>query len=117
MGLPIIRDGKPAGIVWAGIDNEDLAKSTTSQIDFGARGGIYAYDTKGTVMLHRDPKAFGRDDSKKPYLADVLTKPEGMVRFVGEDGRNKTIFTGPCQKLAGCSALKLTATKYTRPRG
>ena len=92
MGLPIIRDGKPAGIVWAGIDNEDLAKSTTSQIDFGARGGIYAYDTKGTVMLHRDPKAFGRDDSKKPYLADVLTKPEGMVRFVGEDGRNKTIF-------------------------
>ena len=41
MGLPIMRDGKPAGIVWSGIDNEDMAKSTTSQIDFGTRGGIY----------------------------------------------------------------------------
>ena len=80
------------GIVWAGIDNEEMAKTTTSQIDFGSRGGIYAYDTKGIVMLHRDPKAFGRDDSKKTYMAEVLSKPEGMIRFVGDDGRNKTVF-------------------------
>ena len=73
MGLPIIRNGKPAGIVWAGMDNEDMAKSTTNQIDFGSRGGIYAYDTKGIVMMHRDAKAYGRDDSKKAYLAEVLT--------------------------------------------
>lgn len=92
MGLPIMRNGKPAGIVWSGVDNEDMAKTTTNQIDFGARGGIYAYDTKGIVMLHRDLKAFGRDDSKKPYMAEVLKNPEGIVHFVGEDGRNKTIF-------------------------
>ena len=92
MGLPIKLGDKPAGIVWAGIDNEEMAKTTTSQIDFGSRGGIYAYDTKGIVMLHRDPKAFGRDDSKKTYMAEVLSKPEGMIRFVGDDGRNKTVF-------------------------
>ncbi len=92
MGLPIMRDGKPQGIVWAGIDNENLAKTTTSQIDFGSRGGIYAYDTKGIIMLHRDPKAFGRNDSQKPYVAELLKNPEGIVRFVSEDGRNKTIF-------------------------
>ena len=92
MGLPIIRNGKPAGIVWSGIDNEDLAQNTTSQISFGSRGSIYAYDTKGIVMLHKDPKAFGRDDSKKPYMDELLKNPEGLVRFIGEDGRNKTVF-------------------------
>ena len=92
MGLPIMRDGKPQGIVWSGIDNENLAKTTTSQINFGTMGGIYAYDSKGNIMLHRDPKAFGRDDSNKPYMAEILKKPEGVVRFTAEDGRPKTIY-------------------------
>ena len=92
IGLPIMRNGKPEGLVWAGIDNENLAQTTTSQIDFGTKGGIYAYDTKGIMMLNRDLKAFGRDDSKKPYVAEILKNPEGLVRFTGEDGGNKTVF-------------------------
>ncbi|QCC86278.1 methyl-accepting chemotaxis protein [Desulfovibrio desulfuricans] len=92
MGLPILRDGKPAGIVWAGIDNENMASKTTSQIDFGSRGSIYAYDSHGKVMLHRAPKAYGRDDSSKPYMAEILKNPEGRVRFVAADGREKTIY-------------------------
>ena len=92
IGLPIMRNGKPEGLVWAGIDNENLAQTTTSQIDFGTKGGIYAYDTKGIMMLNRDLKAFGRDDSKKPYVAEILKTPEGLVRFTGEDGGNKTVF-------------------------
>ena len=92
IGLPIMRNGKPEGLVWAGIDNENLAQTTTSQIDFGTKGGIYAYDTKGIMMLNRDLKAFGRDDSKKPYVAEILKNPEGLVRFTGEDGGTKTVF-------------------------
>ena len=92
MGLPIMRHGKPAGIVWSGIDNENLAGTTTNQIEFGSRGSIYAYDKQGKIMLHRDPKAYGRDDSSKPYLAEILKNPEGRVRFTAEDGREKTIY-------------------------
>ena len=90
--ISFMRNGKPEGLVWAGIDNENLAQTTTSQIDFGTKGGIYAYDTKGIMMLNRDLKAFGRDDSKKPYVAEILKTPEGLVRFTGEDGGNKTVF-------------------------
>ena len=43
-------------------------------------------------MLHRDPKAYGRDDSSKPYLAEILKNPEGHVSFVAEDGREKNIY-------------------------
>ena len=92
IGLPIMRDGKPQGIVWSGIDNQNLAQTTTSQIEFGTRGGIYAYDSTGKIMLHRDPKEFGRDDSGKPHVAELLKNPEGRVMFTAEDGREKTVY-------------------------
>lgn len=66
IGSPIILGDKPAGIVWSVSTTRKWPGRLQARLDFGTRGGIYAYDTKGIVMLHRDPKAFGRDDCKNP---------------------------------------------------
>ena len=92
MALPMMKDKKVEGVVWAGIDNHHLAANTTSQISFGSLGGIYVYDMQGKVMLHKDPKVIGRDDSNRPEIKEMLRGTEGRFTYTGPGDSAKTVY-------------------------
>jgi methyl-accepting chemotaxis protein len=92
IAMPLMDGSKVKGVLWTGVDNFSLAEATTNQVRFGERGGMYAYDLKGRIILHRDPKRMGSDESKTPLVQQMLAAEDGRASYTDAEGREKIVY-------------------------
>ena len=92
LAMPLKIEGKIAGVLFAGINNEVLSAHTVAKSKFGEKGSIYAYGPHGRILLHKDVAAMGRDDSANPTAQYILKTKNGTITYFSPLGEEKTIY-------------------------
>ncbi len=98
IAVPIYAGGRVIGAVGVSIAMERVATLIDDKIAFPRQVIFYALDEHGQIALHRDPKLsfeFAERLGSKTLaqaVAEMLAKPEGMVRYEFQGAQRTAIF-------------------------
>ncbi len=115
VAMPLIRNGKTQGVLFTGVDNEHIASSVTNKVSLGTKGGSYAYDGQGRVVLHYDAAAMGREDGDVPVVKDFLAKREGRFAYRTSQGDARIVYVRDMPKQGWLLCLEFDEAEIFSP--
>jgi methyl-accepting chemotaxis protein len=115
LSIPIKQDGKTAAVLLIGVDSLNVAKEITSQVRMGGKGLVYAYETKGKLVLHPDSKAIGRDESDVPHVRRMLGSGEGRLTYATAQGAERVIFHTPMPEVGWLLCVEVDRAEILAP--
>ena len=92
ISIPVIIDGKPAGVLFADLDLGKLSETSTDRIKIGESGVCYIYDEKGVMLAHPDKSYVGKDFSNEAWTRHILSERNGRVEYTWEGKNNIAYF-------------------------
>lgn len=87
IALPVHKEGRVIGALGISVAMEKVAASVEDQLNLPKTIMFYALDSQGQIALHRDPAllfefaAQLEGESLKTAVAEMLSKPEGLVQY------------------------------------
>jgi methyl-accepting chemotaxis protein len=87
VAAPVMRDGRMVAALGVSVRARLVAELVDQGTELPDDLVLYALDAKGQTALHRDPKLMFEypsdlgDASLKTAVAEMLSKPEGVVRY------------------------------------
>ena len=78
---PVMKDGKPQGVLYAYMSLSRLSTGTTDTIKIGKDGYCAVYDSEGRVLMHPDKKQLGADSSMQPHVRAALGNGNGRSTY------------------------------------
>lgn len=91
ISAPVIADGKVIGIVYATLELNQLAKSTTNTVRVGNSGVCFVYDASGMTLMHPDTQYVGKNDSGLAWVQHMQNSEPGHLTYEWE-GNHKIAF-------------------------
>jgi methyl-accepting chemotaxis protein len=98
IAVPIREEGRVIGALGISVAMEKVAASVEDEIHFPKNIMFYALDSHGQIALHRDPAllfefaAQLEGGSLKAAVAEMLSKPEGLVHYEFQGAQRQAIF-------------------------
>ncbi len=87
-----IRDGaRTLGIMYATLDVQAIAATSTETIKMGTTGNCFVYSGQGVVLAHPHHAYIGDEDGKLDWVRTILTERNGRVPYTW-DGRDKVAY-------------------------
>ena len=78
---PVMKDGKPAGVLYAYMSLARLSADTTDTIKIGKDSFCAVYDSEGRVLMHPDKRLLGADSKHQPFVKAALGEGNGRVVY------------------------------------
>jgi len=98
IAVPVREGGRVIGALGISVAMERVASSIEDELQFPKNIMFYALDSRGQIALHRNPKllfefaAQLEGWSLKGAIAEMLSKPEGLVHYEFQDAQRQAIF-------------------------